>query len=127
MKRRVLLCAALAATFPVGAKDAATADFEKFRDVLEADNPAELFEMKGEELWKTKRGPNKVSLEQCDLGLGTGVVKDSPLGTGLPRRRPLYRGQSSEGRVLRRNRRRDRDPGRAVGGWITAPKCTPVP
>jgi sulfur-oxidizing protein SoxA len=75
MKRTVLLCAALAGVFPAAAKDAVTAEFEKFRDVLEADNPAELFEMKGEELWKTRRGPNMVSLEQCDLGLGPGVVK----------------------------------------------------
>ena len=38
-------------------------------------NPAELFEMKGEELWKQKRGPKNASLEQCDLGQGRGVVK----------------------------------------------------
>ncbi len=82
MKRTVLFCAAiilaaiaLATSSTAGAKDAATAEFEKFRDVLEEDNPAELFEMKGEELWKTKRGPKQVSLEQCDLGLGPGVVR----------------------------------------------------
>ncbi len=55
--------------------DATTADFEKFRAVLEDTNPAELFELKGEQLWKTKRGPKNASLEQCDLGLGPGVVK----------------------------------------------------
>jgi sulfur-oxidizing protein SoxA len=38
-------------------------------------NPAELFEAKGEELWKKKRGPKNASLEQCDLGKGPGVVK----------------------------------------------------
>jgi sulfur-oxidizing protein SoxA len=38
-------------------------------------NPAELFEAKGEDLWKQKRGPKKASLEQCDLGKGPGVVK----------------------------------------------------
>ena len=43
---------------------------------MEDSNPAELFEVKGEELWKTKRGPKNVSLaESCDLGLGVGVVK----------------------------------------------------
>ena len=57
------------------AKDPATAEFEKFRAVMEEDNPAELFELKGEELWKTRRGPKNASLEQCDLGLGPGVVK----------------------------------------------------
>ena len=38
-------------------------------------NPAELFEAKGESLWKQKRGPKGASLEQCDLGKGPGVVK----------------------------------------------------
>jgi sulfur-oxidizing protein SoxA len=47
----------------------------EYRKMLEDGNPAELFEMKGEELWKTKRGPKNASLEQCDLGLGKGVVK----------------------------------------------------
>jgi len=57
-------------------KDAATLEFERFRAEMEESNPAELFEMKGEELWKQKRGPNNVSLaESCDLGQGVGVVK----------------------------------------------------
>ncbi len=55
--------------------DAVTAEFEKFREVLEEDNPAELFEAKGEDIWKNKRGPNGTSMAQCDLGLGPGVVK----------------------------------------------------
>ena len=45
-------------------KDAATLEFEKFRAEMEDSNPAELFEMKGEETWKEKRGPNKVSLAE---------------------------------------------------------------
>ena len=55
--------------------DPTAAEFDKFREIMEQDNPAELFEAKGAELWKTPRGPNRVSLEQCDLGLGPGVVK----------------------------------------------------
>jgi L-cysteine S-thiosulfotransferase len=47
----------------------------EYRKMLEDGNPAELFEAKGESLWKAKRGPNNVSLEQCDLGLGPGQVK----------------------------------------------------
>lgn len=47
----------------------------EYRALLADGNPAELFEAKGEELWKTKRGPHNVSLEQCDLGKGAGVVK----------------------------------------------------
>ncbi|MBI5276781.1 MAG: sulfur oxidation c-type cytochrome SoxA [Burkholderiales bacterium] len=38
-------------------------------------NPAELFEAKGESLWKARRGPRNASLEACDLGKGPGVVK----------------------------------------------------
>jgi L-cysteine S-thiosulfotransferase len=56
-------------------KNTAAADFEKFHELMEEDSPAELFEAKGEELWKAKRGPKHVSLEKCDLGLGPGVLK----------------------------------------------------
>ncbi|MFM1856363.1 MAG: hypothetical protein RLZ83_1672, partial [Pseudomonadota bacterium] len=38
-------------------------------------NPAELYEAKGEDLWKKKRGPKNASLEKCDLGKGPGVFK----------------------------------------------------
>ena len=55
--------------------DPTAAEFDKFREIMEQDNPAELFEAKGEVLWKAPRGPNRVSLEKCDLGLGPGVVK----------------------------------------------------
>ena len=88
MNRALALCAAaaLAAAAPVPPaaaqskppaveRDATTEEFEKFRAVLEEDNPAELFEAMGAELWKTPRGPKNVSLERCDLGLGPGVVK----------------------------------------------------
>jgi hypothetical protein len=47
----------------------------KYREALQEGNPAELWEARGEGLWKEARGPNKVSLERCDLGLGAGVVK----------------------------------------------------
>ena len=47
----------------------------EYRKMLEDGNPAELYEAKGEELWKKARGPKNVSLERCDLGLGAGVVK----------------------------------------------------
>ena len=55
--------------------DPTAAEFDKFREIMEQDNPAELFEVKGEELWRARRGPKNASLEQCDLGLGPGVVK----------------------------------------------------
>lgn len=54
----------------------AAEEFDKFRAEMEDSNPAELFEMKGEELWNAKRGPKNVSLaESCDLGLGIGKLK----------------------------------------------------
>lgn len=48
---------------------------EEYRQALADGNPAELWEARGEDLWKQKRGPKNVSLEQCDLGKGPGVVK----------------------------------------------------
>ena len=68
----------LAAAIPpaVAQTDPKTAEeFDRFRAIMEEANPAELFEVKGEALWKKKRGPKNASLEQCDLGLGPGVVK----------------------------------------------------
>jgi sulfur-oxidizing protein SoxA len=50
---------------------------EKYRQMLKEDpwsNPALLDADRGEALWKTSRGPNNVSLEQCDLGKGAGAV-----------------------------------------------------
>jgi sulfur-oxidizing protein SoxA len=65
----------LCAMAPAMAQSSATDEIAKYRQMLADGNPAELWEMRGEELWKTKAGPNKVSLEQCDLGQGAGVVK----------------------------------------------------
>lgn len=50
-------------------------EIERYRAALGDGNPAELWEARGEALWKEKRGPKQASLEQCDLGLGPGVVK----------------------------------------------------
>jgi L-cysteine S-thiosulfotransferase len=47
----------------------------EYRKLLEDGNPAELFEAKGEDLWKKPRGPKMASLMACDLGKGAGVVK----------------------------------------------------
>jgi sulfur-oxidizing protein SoxA len=47
----------------------------EYRALLADGNPAELFEAKGEELWKKPRGPKNASLARCDLGKGPGVVK----------------------------------------------------
>jgi sulfur-oxidizing protein SoxA len=47
---------------------------QKYRDMLKDGNPADLMELKGEGLWSTPRGPKQTTLEQCDLGLGPGVL-----------------------------------------------------
>lgn len=61
----------------------ASEGIERYRQMIAEGNPAELFEAKGEDIWKQKRGPKKASLEQCDLGLGPGVVKGAY--TQMPR------------------------------------------
>ena len=72
----VTLLAACAAATPTMAQQKSVADgIAEYRAMLADGNPAELFEVKGEVVWKTKRGPKIASLEQCDLGKGPGVVK----------------------------------------------------
>jgi len=77
MRKAITLAAlALAATPAAFAqKSAAVQSIEEYRAMLADGNPAELFEAKGEDLWKQKRGPKATSLEKCDLGQGPGVVK----------------------------------------------------
>ncbi|HPH14068.1 MAG TPA: sulfur oxidation c-type cytochrome SoxA, partial [Burkholderiaceae bacterium] len=57
------------------AQKSAVQSIEEYRLMLQDGNPADLFEAKGEALWKQKRGPKNASLEQCDLGKGPGVFK----------------------------------------------------
>lgn len=66
---------ALALGTPALAQKSTTQSIEEYREMLQDGNPAELYEMKGEELWKKKRGPKNASLAQCDLGKGPGVTK----------------------------------------------------
>ncbi len=72
-----LAAAALACLLPLAAPaQKSTADgIAEYRRMLEDGNPAELYEAKGAELWRKKRGPKSASLERCDLGLGPGVVQ----------------------------------------------------
>lgn len=75
--RRQVLVAALAAGTVAGAQaqQSAADAINRYRQMLADGNPAELFEVKGEALWKGKRGPKSASLEACNLGKGPGVVK----------------------------------------------------
>src|SRR5512144_2640678 len=67
---------ALLAAAAVALGQGSTVDeIAKYRAALQEGNPAELWEARGEDLWKKPRGPKNASLEQCDLGLGPGVVK----------------------------------------------------
>jgi sulfur-oxidizing protein SoxA len=72
------ICCALAATGSTArAQDETEKAIERYRQMLKADpwsNPGLLDADRGEALWKTPAGPNKVSLEKCDLGKGPGVV-----------------------------------------------------
>ncbi|HEU0203564.1 MAG TPA: sulfur oxidation c-type cytochrome SoxA [Burkholderiaceae bacterium] len=60
---------------PAYGQDRTQQEIERYRQMLQDGNPAELLVARGEGLWKEKRGPRNASLEQCDLGLGAGVVK----------------------------------------------------
>jgi sulfur-oxidizing protein SoxA len=67
-----LACLASSASW---AQKTASESIDEYRAMLQDGNPADLFEVKGEGLWKQKRGPKNASLEQCDLGKGPGIVK----------------------------------------------------
>lgn len=67
----------LAAPVAVHAQDETERAVEKYRQMLKDDpwsNPALLDADRGEALWKAPGGPNRISLEKCDLGKGPGVV-----------------------------------------------------
>ncbi len=75
MKTTLLALACCMAAGAALAQKSATQSIEEYRAMLADGNPSELFEAKGEDLWKSKRGPKNASLETCDLGKGLGVVK----------------------------------------------------
>ena len=75
-KISALLSALLLLATPIAmAQKTASQGIDEYRAMLQDGNPADLFEAKGEDLWRQKRGPKNVSLEKCDLGKGAGVVK----------------------------------------------------
>jgi L-cysteine S-thiosulfotransferase len=71
----VAAVACIFALGPVAAQTNIQAEIEKYRQMLQDGNPADLVSARGETMWKEKRGPRQASLEQCDLGKGPGVVK----------------------------------------------------
>ena len=50
-------------------------EIKKYQRMTAENSPVDLWVLEGEDLWKKKRGPNNVSLERCDLGMGPGVTK----------------------------------------------------
>jgi len=71
--KRLILIVLFAA--PCALAQDAKKEIEKFQRIIADSSPAELFELRGEELWKKPQGPRRASLEQCDLGLGAGQLK----------------------------------------------------
>jgi sulfur-oxidizing protein SoxA len=70
-------CVAFCVAAPARAQDETEKAVEKYRQMLKEDpwsNPALLDADRGEALWKTAAGPNRSTLEKCDLGKGPGVV-----------------------------------------------------
>lgn len=74
MKNCLAVAAVLLLASPAFAQTASDG-IAQYRALLADGNPAELWEAKGEALWTKPRGPKNASLQQCDLGLGPGVVK----------------------------------------------------
>ena len=76
MRKFLGFCVAVGGAFcaSLPAQDAKK-EIQRYQQMIAEGSPVELFELQGEELWKKPQGPKGVSLEQCDLGLGAGVVK----------------------------------------------------
>ena len=72
---RWIPAAAFACGCAVALAQDARKEIERYQQMIADSSPVELFEAEGESLWKKKQGPKNVSLEQCDLGLGAGVLK----------------------------------------------------
>ena len=74
--RAALAAVAIACAVPLALAQGSAADeIEKYRQALQDGNPAELWEARGEDLWKKPGGPKNATFEQCDLGKGPGVAK----------------------------------------------------
>ena len=75
MKHCIVAAGLMASVALAVAQPTAAEGIARYRELLADGNPAELWEAKGEALWKQPRGPKNATLERCDLGKGPGVVK----------------------------------------------------
>jgi L-cysteine S-thiosulfotransferase len=99
MRSFLVIAAAVLAMSPLVHAQTSSDSIAEYRAMLADGNPAELWEAKGEELWKKARGPKNATLSQCDLGLGAGVVKGAFVA--LPRYfKDTARVQDLESRLL---------------------------
>lgn len=78
-----MIVACLAAVGTAQAQDKPDDPLAVGRQMLMEDNPGELWIERGKQLFYEKRGPKKVSLEQCDFGLGPGKLEGA--SAQLPR------------------------------------------
>ncbi|MGF1650450.1 MAG: sulfur oxidation c-type cytochrome SoxA [Hyphomicrobiaceae bacterium] len=76
MRQGLLSLIAGAVAMVGGSLPTAADELQKYKEML-ADpfaNPGWLYADEGEVIWRTPAGPKNATLEQCDLGLGPGVV-----------------------------------------------------
>jgi sulfur-oxidizing protein SoxA len=73
---RAVTLAAVLSAFLAGPEVSAQEDvFSQYREMMGEDNPAVFLSEEGADYWSRTTGPRKASLQQCDLGLGPGVVE----------------------------------------------------
>ena len=70
-----LVAGSVLLAFAAASALAQQSQFADYQRMTAEGSPVELFELVGEDLWKKKQGSKNVSLEQCDLGKGPGVLK----------------------------------------------------
>ena len=74
-RKAVIAVAVVAAATAYAFAQTTEDEIHKYRRMVADGNPGELWELKGEALFRQKRGSKHASLEQCDLGMGPGVLK----------------------------------------------------
>ena len=72
--RGFAILAVLLLPFSLAAQDSKK-EIQRYQQMIAEGSPAELYELEGEAQWKKPQGPQKASLEKCDLGLGPGVTR----------------------------------------------------
>ena len=65
---------ALLTSLAIGNAWTAEDTFSQYREMMGDDNPAVFVSEEGADYWSQPGGPKQATLEQCDLGLGPGVV-----------------------------------------------------